>query len=135
MFIGVLLVVGRRDPTRVRDPRLGRNGRLRVAPQEFLPSRRSAAQGGRLGAGWRRRVHRQPRPHRGVGSHISGSNCDLGKLRVLGQQKLRLVSAGGIPNWIVGYNDPNRKNPNDLHGVVGQRVKIKEGSKTLSAKK
>jgi hypothetical protein len=68
------------------------------------------------------------------GLHISGSNCDLGKLRVLGRQKLRLVTAGGISNWIVGYNDPNRKNPNDLHGVVGQRVKIKEGSRTLSGR-
>jgi hypothetical protein len=68
------------------------------------------------------------------GFHISGANCDLGKLRVLGQQKLRLATAGGVSNWIVGYNDPSRKNPNEISGVVPQRVKLKEGSKTLSGR-
>ena len=68
------------------------------------------------------------------GFHISGANCDLGKLRVLGQQKLRLATAAGVSNWIVGFNDPSRKNPNDISGVVPQRVKIKEGSKTISGR-
>ena len=68
------------------------------------------------------------------GLHISGANCDLGKLRVLGHQKLRLATAAGVSNWIVGFNDPNRKNPNEISGVVPQRVKIKEGSKTLSGR-
>lgn len=68
------------------------------------------------------------------GFHISGTNCDLGKLRVLGQQKLRLVTAAGVSNWIVGYGDPKRTKPNDISGVVPQRVKIKQGSKTLSGR-
>jgi hypothetical protein len=53
---------------------------------------------------------------------------------VVGQQKLRLATAAGVSNWIVGFNDPNRKNPNEISGVVPQRVKIKEGSKTLSGR-
>src|ERR1700744_4599616 len=68
------------------------------------------------------------------GFHISGANCDLGHLRVLGHQKLRLAPAAGVSNWIVGFNDPSRKNPNDISGVVPQRVKIKEGGKTLSGR-
>lgn len=68
------------------------------------------------------------------GLHVSGANCDLGKLRVLGQQKLRLATAAGVSNWIVGYSDPSRKNPNQISGVVPQRVKIKEGSETLSGR-
>jgi hypothetical protein len=68
------------------------------------------------------------------GLHISGANCELGKLRVLGQQKLRLATAAGVSNWIVGYGDPSRKNPNDISGVVPQRVKIKSGSKTLNGR-
>jgi hypothetical protein len=53
------------------------------------------------------------------GLHLSGSSCGLGKVTVLGKQRLRLVSAGGVSNWIVGFNDPTRTNPNDLHGLVG----------------
>lgn len=68
------------------------------------------------------------------GFHISGANCSLGKLRVLGSQKLRLATAAGVSNWIVGYNDANRKNPNDISGVVPQRVEIKAGSKTISGR-
>ncbi len=68
------------------------------------------------------------------GFHIVGSDCGLGKLRVLGQQKLRLVTAAGVSNWIVGYGDPKRTNPNDISGVVPQRVKVKDGSKTLNAR-
>lgn len=66
--------------------------------------------------------------------HIFGTGCGLGKLRVLGQQKLRLATAAGVSNWIVGYGDPKRTNPNDISGVVPQRVKVKEGSKTLNAR-
>jgi hypothetical protein len=69
------------------------------------------------------------------GFHTSGAgNCGLGKLRVLGQQKLRLATAAGVSNWIMGYNDPNRKSRYDISGVVPQRVKIKEGNKTISGR-
>jgi hypothetical protein len=68
------------------------------------------------------------------GLRISGAGCNLGKLAVAGTQTLRLVSAGGYSNWIVGFNDPKRTNPNDLHGVVGQRVLIHSGGKTLHAR-
>jgi hypothetical protein len=65
------------------------------------------------------------------GLHLSGSSCGLGKITVLGKQKLRRISAGGVSNWIVGFNDPKRTNPNDLHGVVGQKVEIRSGKKKL----
>jgi hypothetical protein len=68
------------------------------------------------------------------GFHIDGASCGLGKLRVLGQQKLRLITAAGVSNWVVGYGDPKRTNPNGISGVVPQRVKVKEGSKTLNAR-
>jgi hypothetical protein len=68
------------------------------------------------------------------GFHITGTNCSLGKLRVLGQQKLRTVTSAGVTNWIVGYGDPKRTNPNDLSGVVPQRVKIRSGSKTINGR-
>jgi hypothetical protein len=68
------------------------------------------------------------------GLHVSASGCGLGKITVLGKQKLRLISAGGVSNWIVGFGDPKRTNPNDLHGVVGQKVEIRSGSKTLHAR-
>jgi hypothetical protein len=68
------------------------------------------------------------------GLHLSGSSCGLGKITVLGKQKLRLISAGGVSNWIVGFNDPKRTNPNDLHGVVGQKVEIRSGKKKLRAR-
>jgi hypothetical protein len=68
------------------------------------------------------------------GLHVSASGCGLGKITVLGKQKLRLISAGGVSNWIVGFGDPKRTNPNDLHGVVGQKVEVRSGSKTLHAR-
>ncbi len=69
------------------------------------------------------------------GLHLSGSSCaGLGKITVLGTQKLRLISQGGVSNWIVGFNDPKRTNPNDLHGVVGQKVVIRSGKKKLHAR-
>lgn len=68
------------------------------------------------------------------GLHVSGSSCGLTKITVLGQQKLRLISAGGVSNWIVGFGDPKRTNPNDLHGVVGQKVELRSGTKKLHAR-
>jgi hypothetical protein len=68
------------------------------------------------------------------GLHLSGSSCGLGNVTVLGKQKLRLISAGGVSNWIVGFNDPKRTNPNDLHGVVGQKVEIRSAKKKLHAR-
>jgi hypothetical protein len=68
------------------------------------------------------------------GLHLSAPSCGLGKITVIGKQKLRLVSAGGVSNWIVGFNDPKRTNPNDLHGVVGQKVVIRSGKKKLHAR-
>lgn len=68
------------------------------------------------------------------GLHLSGSSCGLGKITVLGKQKRRLVSEGGVSNWIVGFNDPKRTNPNDLHGIVGQKVAIRSGKKMLHAR-
>jgi hypothetical protein len=68
------------------------------------------------------------------GVHLSGSSCGLGKVAVLGKQKLRLISAGGVSNWIVGFSDPKRTDPNDLHGVVGQKVEIRSGTKKLHAR-
>jgi hypothetical protein len=68
------------------------------------------------------------------GVHLPGSSCDLGKITVLGKQKLRLTTAGGDSNWIVGFGDPKRTNPNDLHGVVGEKVEIRSGTKTLHAR-
>lgn len=65
------------------------------------------------------------------GFSIPGASCNLGKLAVNGKQQIRLTSAGGVSNWIVGFGDPKRTNPNDMHGVVGQRVTIKSGKKTL----
>jgi hypothetical protein len=68
------------------------------------------------------------------GLHLSGSSCGLGRVTVLGAQKLRLISAGGVSNWIVGFNDPKRTNPNDLHGLVGQKVEIRSGKQKLRAR-
>jgi hypothetical protein len=69
------------------------------------------------------------------GLHVSsGSVCGLGKITVQGKQQLRRVTAAGVSNWIVGFGDPHRTNPNDLHGVVGQKVKIRSGNKTLNAR-
>jgi hypothetical protein len=68
------------------------------------------------------------------GLRLSGSSCDPGKITVLGKQKLRLVSEGGVSNWIVGFSDPKRTDPNDLHGVVGQKVEIRSGKEKLHAR-
>jgi hypothetical protein len=68
------------------------------------------------------------------GVHLSGSSCGLAKITVLGQQKLRLITAGGVSNWIVGFSDPKRTNPNDLHGLVGQKVEVRSGTKKLHAR-
>ncbi len=66
------------------------------------------------------------------GLHLAGSSCGLGKVTVLGTATLRLINGGS--NWIVGFNDPKRTNPNDRSGVVGQRVMIRSGSKTVHAR-
>ena len=63
--------------------------------------------------------------------HIPGGNCGLKELHVAGRQRLRTTTAAGYTNWIVGKGDPSRKNPADLHGVVGTPVKIHMGRKTL----
>jgi hypothetical protein len=68
------------------------------------------------------------------GLHLSGSGCALGKITVIGKQKLRLITQGGVSNWIVGFSDPRRTNPNDLHGLVGQKVEIRSGNKKLHAR-
>jgi hypothetical protein len=68
------------------------------------------------------------------GVHLSGSSCGLGKITVLGTQKLRLISQGGVSNWIVGFSDPKRTNPKDLHGLVGQKVEIRSGKKKLQVR-
>jgi len=38
------------------------------------------------------------------------------------------------PTGNVGTTDPKRTNPNDLHGLVGQRVKIRSGKKTVNGR-
>jgi hypothetical protein len=68
------------------------------------------------------------------GLHLSGSSCGLGKITVLGTQKLRLITQAGVSNWIVGFNDPKRTNPKDLHGIVGQKVEIRSGKKKLQVR-
>ncbi|HEY1509907.1 MAG TPA: hypothetical protein VGF93_12940 [Solirubrobacteraceae bacterium] len=68
------------------------------------------------------------------GFHIDGASCGLGKLRVLGAQKLRLVTEAGVSNWIVGFADPKRTNPHGISGVVPQRVKVRSGDKLMNAR-
>ncbi len=68
------------------------------------------------------------------GFHIDGSACGLSKLRVPGTQKLRSSTVAGVTNWMIGYADPSRKNPNQISGVVPQRVKVRSGAKTMSAR-
>jgi hypothetical protein len=68
------------------------------------------------------------------GLHISGTSCGLKNLAVAGKQKLHLSTQAGISNWIVGTTDPTRKNPKDLHGLVGQKVTIHSGPQTLQGR-
>ena len=68
------------------------------------------------------------------GLHLSGSSCSLGNLTVLGKQKLHVISEGGVSNWVVGFGDPKRTNPNDLHGLVGQKVEVRSGTTKLLAR-
>jgi hypothetical protein len=67
------------------------------------------------------------------GFHLVGTGCSLGKLTVIGSQTLRTTTSDGITNWIVGYGDPSRKSPNDVGGVVPQRVKVRSAGKVISA--
>jgi hypothetical protein len=66
------------------------------------------------------------------GMHLSGTSCQLGKLTVLGSQRLRLSTQGGYTNWVIGTPDPSRKNPNEIGGIVPQKVKIRSGGKTIA---
>ena len=65
------------------------------------------------------------------GVQIPGANCNYGKLTIAGRPKVRLITEGGVSTWVIGYADPPRTNPNDRHGVVGQRVTIHTAGKTL----
>jgi hypothetical protein len=65
------------------------------------------------------------------GFRINGANCNYGMLTVRGNLPLSIATAAGVSVWIVGFNDPARKNPNDRHGVVGRRVTISSAGKTL----
>jgi hypothetical protein len=58
------------------------------------------------------------------GVRMPGENCNLPEVSVPGRQKLRLISQGGYSNWVIGTNDPSRKSPYDIGGVVGLRVKV-----------
>lgn len=76
------------------------------------------------------------RNHKTVsGLIVSGTGCELAKkVSVKGKQNLHKGTEGGVTNWLVGSTDPRRTNPNDLHGVVGHRVKIRSGKKTLNGR-
>lgn len=72
----------------------------------------------------------------GYVSHVTmpGENCDLAKVSVQGRQKLRLIHSGGYSDWVIGTADPSRRNPNDISGVVGEKVRIRVSGKTMSAR-
>jgi hypothetical protein len=73
-----------------------------------------------------------------AGSAVSGihfrSICGHRKVTVLGSETLHLSDVAGVTNWLVGYPDPTRKNPNDASGVVPQKVKFRTGGKTNSGR-
>jgi hypothetical protein len=73
-----------------------------------------------------------------AGTAVSGfhfrSVCGHKKVTVIGSQTLHLSDVSGVTNWLVGYPDPTRKNPNDASGVVPQKVKFRTGGKTISGR-
>jgi hypothetical protein len=65
------------------------------------------------------------------GLHLSGKECQLGNIAVLGSQRLHLAATDGVSNWIVGTNDPSRKSPRDRSGIVPDYVAVRAGSKVI----
>ena len=69
------------------------------------------------------------------GFHMSGSYCSLGEITIAGRQPMHLITGGGYSNWVIGYADPGRKNPNDdVGGVVGERVTVETGGKSVAGR-
>jgi hypothetical protein len=64
------------------------------------------------------------------GLHLSKTDCGLNNITVAGKETLHF----GAPSWLVGTLDPSRKNPKDISGVVGQKVTIHSGSKTMQGR-
>jgi hypothetical protein len=65
---------------------------------------------------------------------MPGQNCNLPEVTVKGREKLRLISAGGYSNWVIGSSDPSRKSPYDIGGVVGLHVQVEAGGKVHSGR-
>ncbi len=68
------------------------------------------------------------------GLSVSGKACGYKTVTVSGKQTLHLITEGGGGNWAVGTADPTRKNPADISGVVGQKVTIHTGGKTVQGR-
>jgi hypothetical protein len=62
-------------------------------------------------------------------SEAAAGGCSAGKMSVLGTQKLRVASRGGVSNWVLGHSTDAAE---PLSGIAPVKVSVRQGGKTMA---